>query len=118
MVDIPSERQGSSSRLYFLPEEREETGPGERLSDLKPGQKGKVLGISPACRGSERHRLMDLGILRDTAVEVEFANANGNLKAYRIRDALIALREEQADLIAVTRLNDDESTDEEVHHDA
>jgi DtxR family Mn-dependent transcriptional regulator len=85
-----------------LPGEREETGPCKRLSDLEPGQKGKVLGISPACRGADRDRLMDLGILRDTTLEVEFANANGNLKAYRVRGALIALREEQANLINIT----------------
>ena len=78
----------------------------------------KVFREEPACRGAERDRLMDLGILRDTTVEVELANANGNLKAYRIRGALIALREEQANLINITCLNDDESTDEEVHHDA
>jgi DtxR family Mn-dependent transcriptional regulator len=100
-----------------VPGEREETGPCKRLSDLKPGQKGKVLGISPACRGSERHRLMDLGVLRDTIVEVEFANANGSLKAYRVRGALIALREEQANLISITCLNGDELTAKEARHE-
>jgi DtxR family Mn-dependent transcriptional regulator len=74
---------------------------GERLSSLKPGEMGKVLNISPACRGLERRRLMDLGIIPGTMIKAEYSSSVGDPMAYRIRDALIALREEQANLIRI-----------------
>jgi Fe2+ transport system protein FeoA len=47
---------------------------------------------------------MDLGILPGTVVAAEMASPGGDPTAYRIRDALIALREEQAQLINIARL--------------
>jgi DtxR family Mn-dependent transcriptional regulator len=80
---------------------------GERLSTLRPGEMGKVLGLSPACRGLERRRLMDLGILPGIVIKAEYASSAGDPMAYRIRDALIALREEQSRLIQITRLEEE-----------
>lgn len=74
---------------------------GEPLWSLKPGQRGEVLMLSPRCRGPERRRLMDLGILPGTVVEAELASPTGDPSAYRIRDALIALRREQAEWIRI-----------------
>lgn len=71
------------------------------LSTLKPGQEGSVVALSPRIRGAERRRLMDLGLLPGTKVEVEMDAASGNPTAYRIRGAVIALRESQAKLINV-----------------
>jgi Fe2+ transport system protein FeoA len=48
--------------------------------------------------------LLDLGILPGTIIEKEFTNPNGDPSAYRIRDALIALREEQSNLIQIRSL--------------
>jgi DtxR family Mn-dependent transcriptional regulator len=76
---------------------------GESLSQLNPGQQGRVIGISQACRGAERRRLMDLGIVPGTFVEAELRSPGGDPTAYRIRGALIALRQEQADLIYMIR---------------
>lgn len=91
-----------------LPEPVEvESGPGERLSSLKPGQAGRVVNISPASRGPERRRLMDLGILPGTVVAAEFLSPSGDPMAYRIRGALIALRREQADLINILTLEEE-----------
>lgn len=73
--------------------------PHARLTDLTPGQTGRVLNISPACRGSERRRLMDLGILPGTLIEAALTSPGGDPTAYRIRGTLIALRREQASLI-------------------
>lgn len=80
---------------------------GERLSILRPGEMGKVLGVSPACRGLERRRLMDLGVLPGTVIKAEYSSSAGDPMAYRIRDALIALRQEQAHLIQITRIEGD-----------
>jgi DtxR family Mn-dependent transcriptional regulator len=87
-----------------LAEERAvEALPDERLSSLMPGEAGEVAGISRACHGPERRRLMDLGILPGTPIEAEMSSPSGDPTAYRVRGALIALRREQADLIHVTQ---------------
>jgi DtxR family Mn-dependent transcriptional regulator len=75
--------------------------PKELLTNLDPGAQGEVVGISLACRGIERRRLLDLGILPGTVIKKEFTNPSGDPSAYRIRDALIALREEQSNLIQI-----------------
>jgi Fe2+ transport system protein FeoA len=55
-----------------------------------------VLSISRACRGAERRRFLDLGLVPGTVVTAEMRSPAGDPTAYRIRDALIALRESQA----------------------
>jgi DtxR family Mn-dependent transcriptional regulator len=70
-----------------------------RLSSLATGEEGTVSGISPACRGVERRRLLDLGLVPGTRVGAEFASPAGDPVAYRVRGALIALRNQQADMI-------------------
>ncbi|MBN1220596.1 MAG: DtxR family transcriptional regulator [Anaerolineae bacterium] len=74
----------------------------ERLSSLKPGERAWVLNISPASRGLERRRFMDLGILPGTQIEAELTSPGGDPTAYRVRGTLIALRREQADMINIT----------------
>jgi DtxR family Mn-dependent transcriptional regulator len=74
------------------------------LSTLKSGETGKVIRISRFCRGSQRRRLMDLGIVPGTEITMELASASGDPKAYKIRGAVIALRKEQADLIDIKPL--------------
>jgi DtxR family Mn-dependent transcriptional regulator len=69
------------------------------LSHLGPGQSGAVLGLSSACRGSERRRLLDLGFVSGTRVEVEMVSPGGDPTAYRVRGTVVALRREQAGLI-------------------
>lgn len=78
---------------------------GEPLTALKPGETGEVVAISPACRGAERRRFMDLGILRGTKITAGFRSPGGDPVAYQIRGATIALRREQAALISVNRVS-------------
>ncbi len=78
--------------------------PAARLSGLKPGEAAEVESILRACHGSERRRLMDLGILPGTRIQAEFASPTNDPIAYLVRDTLIALRREQADLITIRRL--------------
>ncbi|MFQ5575616.1 MAG: DtxR family transcriptional regulator [Anaerolineae bacterium] len=85
-----------------LPEEALEPEPFEPLSSLKPGQTGRVVGISRASRSPERRRMMDLGILPGTVIKAEMVSPGGDPTAYRIRGALIGLRREQASLIHIT----------------
>ena len=77
--------------------------PGEPLASLKPGQIAQVVAISPRIRGVERRRLMDLGLLPGTTIEVKMESASGDPVAYRVRGALIALRKNQAQWISVCR---------------
>ena len=75
----------------------------ERLSGLALGQSAEILSVSRACRGLERRRLMDLGIVPGTRVEAVMRSPSGDPTAYRIRGATIALRRQQADFIRVRR---------------
>jgi DtxR family Mn-dependent transcriptional regulator len=75
----------------------------EALSNLKLGEEATVTGISPACRGLERRRFMDLGILPGTRIQVDLNSPSGDPMAYRVRGALIALRHEQANMINISR---------------
>ena len=76
----------------------------ELLASLKPGEKAEVVGISTACRGPQRRRLLDLGVVPGTVVEAELVSPGGDPTGYRVRGAMIALRRDQADLIHVTRV--------------
>ncbi len=76
----------------------------ERLSGLDPGEEAQVTGLSALCRGVERRRLLDLGIVPGTVVSAELRSPGGDPTAYRIRGAMIALRRTQADLVHVQRL--------------
>lgn len=73
------------------------------LSSLARGERARVVGISAACRGAQRRRLLDLGIVPGTLVASELVSPGGDPTAYRVRGALIALRRDQADLILVDR---------------
>ena len=80
---------------------------GVYLSDLPVGKKGRVLQLMPRLRGAERRRLMDLGMLPGTTIEAEMSSPFGDPVAYRVRDALIALRKEQARDIKIELLVDE-----------
>lgn len=75
----------------------------DTLLDLKPGEAGVVVDVSPACQGSQRRRLLDLGVVKGTEIRPELVSAAGDPVAYRIRGALIALRREQAEWIRIAR---------------
>jgi DtxR family Mn-dependent transcriptional regulator len=89
------------SVVPLMEEPKEEAMPGQPLTTLKPGQGATVAALSPRIRGAERRRLMDLGLLPGTTIEVEMESAGGDPIAYRLRGALIALRKSQAELISV-----------------
>lgn len=71
------------------------------LSQLKKGEKAKVAGISPACRKQQKRRLMDLGIVPGTEIEVALESAGRNPRAYKILNTLIALRNNHAALVYI-----------------
>lgn len=85
-----------------VPEQKaEQAQAGIPLNTLIPGESGQVVSLSPRLRGADRRRMMDLGILPGTTIEVEMTSPSGDPTAYKVRGALIALRKEQAQLIRV-----------------
>jgi len=74
-----------------------------RLSSLAQGEQAKVLGLSQECRGANRRRLLDLGILPGTEIEVDLMSPMRDPVAYRVRNTSIALRNDLADLILINK---------------
>lgn len=83
----------------------------ERLDALRPGERAEVVQIAPAVQGTQRRRLLDLGVLPGTVVEAAIESPSGDPTAYRIRGALIALRRPQAQGIYIRRLRDPRPVD-------
>lgn len=79
----------------------------QTLADLLPGQTGVVAELYST--GLERRRMMDLGIVPGTAIQAELRSPLGDPVAYRVRGALVALRREQAQLIAIAAAHDEEA---------
>ncbi|MEX1277377.1 MAG: metal-dependent transcriptional regulator, partial [Bacteroidota bacterium] len=88
--------------VVTLPVEAVHEGPFLTLASLAIGERGMVTGLSPACRGTQRRRLMDLGVVPGTMIEAELRSPGGDPTAYRIRGATIALRQQQADLVYIS----------------
>ena len=79
----------------------EDAGPRRTLADAERGEPVRVTGLSPACQGPQRRRLLDLGVVPGTEIVPELVSSGGDPVAYRIRGALIALRGEQAEWIEI-----------------
>ncbi len=75
----------------------------ETLAGLRPGESARVVRIAASCRGPQRRRLLDLGVVPGTRITAVLQSAWGDPVAYEIRGALIALRREQAEGIEVRR---------------
>ena len=68
------------------------------LKELPLYNKGKVKNIIDS---SIKRRLLDIGLTKDTEVEKIMKNYSGNLCAYVIRNAIIGIRNEDAEGIIV-----------------
>lgn len=75
-----------------------------RLSALQEGEKARILGISRECRGANRRRLMDFGFINGAIIETGLNGPLKEPKAYLIKNTMIALRNDQADLILIEKM--------------
>lgn len=100
--------------VRLLAEGERADAPVSTLLDIAPGESARVVGLSPRCKGAQRRRLLDLGVVRGTVIEAAFRSAAGDPIAYRIRDALIALRGEQAEWVRVELQRESDVDSEEV----
>jgi DtxR family Mn-dependent transcriptional regulator len=77
----------------------------ELLSSLKIGEQAEIVGISPNCRGQQRRRLMDLGIVSGSQISAVMKSASGDPVGYRVMGTTIGIRKQQADLVFINRKN-------------
>lgn len=77
--------------------------PTERmtLAELAPGHEAVVHGLAARCTGSERTRMLDLGLVPGTRIRCEFTSPFGFPRSYLIRGAMVALRKHQASQVWV-----------------
>lgn len=69
------------------------------LNLLKSGHSATITKIHS--KNAERRRMFDLGILPGTRIENVMPSPLGDPIAYRVRSAVVALRNEQAELIEI-----------------
>lgn len=71
------------------------------LDQLPIGTKANVCALLSG--GSNRRRMLDLGLIDGTEIEPLYQSPSGNPVAYRIRGAVIALRRDVSSKILVKR---------------
>ncbi|MBK7869859.1 MAG: metal-dependent transcriptional regulator [Saprospiraceae bacterium] len=81
------------------------------LSSLQIGETAEIIGISPNCRGQQRRRLMDFGIVPGRVISAELKSAAGNPVGYQVLGTTIAIRKDQADLIFIKKVNHSVTSD-------
>jgi DtxR family Mn-dependent transcriptional regulator len=96
---------GSNINVEELTDMEVQESHGVRLSSLKSGEKARILGLSSECRGVNRRRLLDLGFIKDSMVEIGLPGPLREPQAYLIRNTMIALRNDQADLILIEKIS-------------
>lgn len=74
-----------------------------KLTTLRQGEEATIAGISKACRGANRRRLLDLGFVRGSRIAIDLTSPLGNPTAYVVRGTAIALRRDQARYILIYR---------------
>ena len=70
-----------------------------RLAELRPGERGRVSGVMGEREGSQR--LMDLGLIRGTQVEVVRVAPLGDPMEVKVRGFMLTLRRSEAEHISV-----------------
>jgi len=94
----------SAITVELLQKEAPVARKSELLSSLQIGEKAEIIGISPRCRGQQRRRLLDLGVVPGSVVSAEIKSASGDPVGYKIMGATIGIRKNQADLIFIKKL--------------
>ena len=74
------------------------------LSTLAAGSRGWVSRLE--AEGAVKRRLLDLGIIENSPVACLFKSARGDIAAYRVKGAVIALRAETAGKVAIDICNE------------
>ena len=97
-VHVGPVREAAEARTDVIP-----------LDRLRRGQLAEVVHIEDRIRGLTRRRLLDLGLTPGAEIRPELEPLFGRPRAFRIRNTLVALRDEQAAGIQVRPVDGDES---------
>ncbi len=89
--------------VEVMPGKAPERAKNALLSSLEVGESAEVAGISPNCRGQQRRRLMDLGIIPGSLITAEVRSASCDPVGYRVMGTTIGIRKQEADLIFINR---------------
>jgi Fe2+ transport system protein FeoA len=84
------------------------------LDRLRRDQDAEVVRLDDRLRGLTRRRLLDLGVTPGTLIRPELEPLFGRPRAFRIRETLVALRDEQAAGIQVRPLSPDAEPDSDL----
>lgn len=76
----------------------------KQLCDLCPGERGRVLYFDSGRDSGIKRRLLDIGLICGTEVECVGKSPCGDPKAYNIRGAIIAIRNEDCEEIPIIPL--------------
>lgn len=67
------------------------------------GASGRILGLNAS--GASRRRFLDMGLTPGASVSCLFSAPSGDPKAYAVRGAVLALRNDDAGLICLNGFN-------------
>ena len=73
------------------------------LCRIEVGERARVKSLN--VRGSMRRRFLDIGLVEDATVECVGRSPSGDPSAYRIRGAIIAIREEDCEGVLTVPLS-------------
>ena len=71
------------------------------LSLLSPNQSAIITEISPNYQGEKRQRLLDLGFIKGSEINIQNISPLGDPTSYLIHNTIIALRKEDAQNIII-----------------
>lgn len=71
------------------------------LASLKMGETAVIVGFTPDCPQEVRQRLLDLGFVRGSRIEVENESPLADPVAYSIHNTQIALRRSDAAYVII-----------------
>ncbi len=83
-------------------EKAEPRSDAEALSDLQPGQRGKILAVNVS--GVNKGRIMEMGFTVGTTIEVVRFAPMGDPMEFKVRGAHVSLRKADAAGVRVQRI--------------
>lgn len=84
-----------------------------KLCDISVGESARIVEILPC--GDIRQRFLDIGLIRGTRIKCLHRSRGNNMKAYLIRGAVIAIRNEDCEDILVKKEVAGDGLDEKEH---
>ena len=79
-------------------------GQVKRLSSMQLKQKAKILGFSSDCDYQYRQRLLSMGVVPNTVVELLRVAPLGDPMAFSVRGTRLILRRSEADRVSIEAL--------------